>query len=131
MQCPLGGTYQFQPQSSQSQASASATASKGGWWTSTAWSEATFDNRGKPVPPPSYSAPWIDWFRGGKVHVTQGADSLALVGSIELEMQPLAVQHDPQLPSMLPTMNFDLFSLPSQLFGKKDKADEKPTTQSF
>ncbi|MEZ6077480.1 MAG: hypothetical protein R3C56_17970 [Pirellulaceae bacterium] len=77
LQCPLGGTYQFQPQSSQSQASASATASKGGWWTSTAWSEATFDNRGKPVPPPSYSAQWIDWFRGGKVHVTQGADSLA------------------------------------------------------
>lgn len=131
LQCPLGGTYQFQPQSSQSQASASATASKGGWWTSTAWSEATFDNRGKPVPPPSYSAPWIDWFRGGKVHVTQGADSLALVGSIELEMQPLAVQHDPQLPSMLPTMNFDLFSLPTQLFGTKNKADEKPTTQSF
>ncbi|MCA9156914.1 MAG: hypothetical protein KDA72_01225 [Planctomycetales bacterium] len=132
LQCPLGGTYQFQPQSSQSQADgASATASHGGWWTSTAWSEATFDNRGKPVPPPSYSAPWIDWFRGGKVHVTQGADSLALVGSIELEMQPLAVQHDPQLPSMLPTMNFDLFSLPTQLFGTKNKADEKPTTQSF
>lgn len=126
LQCPLGGTYQFQPQTSASQA-----ASQEGWWISTAWSEATFDARGKPVAPPNYSAPWIDWFRGGRVHVTQGVDSLALVGSIELEMQPLAVQLDPQLPSLLPKMNFDLFALPTQLFGSKDKAEEKPATKSF
>lgn len=126
LQCPLGGTYQFQPQASES-----PNAGREGWWISTAWSEATFDARDKPVPPPSYSAPWIDWFRGGRVHLTQETDSLALVGSIELEMQPLAVKLDPQLPSLLPKMNFDLFALPRQLFGNKDKAEEKPATKSF
>ena len=126
LQCPLGGKYQFQPQGSGSQ-----TGSQQGWWISTAWSAATFDSRGKPVPPPSYSAPWIDWFRGGKVHVTQGADSLAVVGSIELEMQPLAVQLDSQAPSLLPPLNFDLFSLPTKLFGNKSKVEEKPPAKSF
>ena len=131
LQCPLGGTYQFQPQSHESQSNAPQSGNQEGWWISTAWSEATFDARGKPVPPPSYAAPWIDWFRGGRVHLTQGADSLALVGSIELEMQPMAVQLDPQLPSLLPPLNFDLFALPTKLFGNKDKAEEKPASKSF
>ncbi len=126
LQCPLGGTFQFQ-----TEAAASANASPEGWWVSTAWDQATYDARGKPIAPASYSAPWIDWFRGGRVHLTQGADSLALVGSIELEMQPLAMQLNPQLPSLLPKMDFDLFSLPTQLFGKKERTEEKPATKSF
>lgn len=121
LQCPLGGTYQFQ----------SLAAGQGGWWTSTAWPNATFDARGKPLPPPDYAAPWIDWFRGGRVHLTQDTNSLALVGTFELELQPLAVQAEPQLPGLLPTLNFDLFGLPKKLFGGGDKQEAKPATRSF
>jgi hypothetical protein len=131
LQCPLGGTYQFEAQPG----------SHSGWWQSTAWQQATFDARGKPLPPANYSAPWIDWFRGGKAHVTQNADSLALVASLDLEMQPLAVQSNPAPASMLPAMNFDLFSLPMKLFGgqngakdgakNKDQEEKKPATRSF
>ncbi len=122
LQCPLGGTYQFQ----QLPGVAS------GWWESTAWHNALLDERGKPAPPPGYSAPWIDWFRGGRVHITQNSDSLALVGSIELEMQPLAVEINPTLPSMLPPMNFDLFSLPMKLFGgKTGQVEQRPASKSF
>ncbi len=128
LQCPLGGTYQFVPQGAEQPVQPVQTAA--GWWTSTAWPLATFDRRGKPVPPVEYSAPWIGWFRGGKVHVTQGEDSLALVASVELEMQPLAVEFNPKLPSLLPSLNFDLFALPQQLFGGPP-ADEKPATKSF
>ncbi len=122
LQCPLGGTYQFQ----------TLPGGASGWWESTAWRDALVNGQGKPTPPPNYSAPWIDWFRGAKVHVTQNSDSLALVGSVELEMPPLAVESNPTLPSMLPPMNFDLFSLPMKLFGGKEAAvEKKPTTKSF
>lgn len=122
LQCPLGGTYQFQP----------LPGIASGWWESSVWRDAVLNEHGKLAPPPTYSAPWIDWFRGAKVHVTQNTDSLALVGSVELEMRPLAVESNPTLPSMLPPMNFDLFSLPTKLFGNKEPAKEKkPTSQKF
>ncbi len=121
LQCPLGGTYQFEP----------LAGGQNGWWTSTAWSQATFDARGKPLPPADYSAPWIDWFRGGRVHLTQQTNSLALVGTFELELQPLAVQAEPQLPGLLPTLDFDLFGLPKKLFGGGDNKESPPATRSF
>jgi hypothetical protein len=132
LQCPLGGTYQFTPLSPDRSGVATDQSKKSGdgWWRSTAWPLASFDSRGKPLPPPEYAAPWVDWFRGGRVHVTQGENSLALVGSIELEMQPLAVELNPQLPSLLPTLNFDLFSLPQQLFGGNPD-NKQPATRSF
>ncbi len=124
LQCPLGGSYQFQPLPDVA----------GGWWESSAWRDAVLNEQGKRAPPPNYSAPWIDWFRGAKVHVTQNTDSLALVGSVELEMPPLAAASNPTLPSMLPPMNFDLFSLPNKLFGNSNKEaanEQKPTSQKF
>lgn len=122
LQCPLGGTYEFQQ----------LPGGTGGWWESTAWRGAVLNAEGKPAPPAGYTAPWIDWFRGGKVHVTQHSDSLALVGNIELELQPLAVEANPTLPSMLPAMSFDLFSLPKTLFGGQSaKEEKKPSSRSF
>ncbi len=124
IQCPLGGEYQFLPMSG----------GAGGWWMSSAWQESLAGPKGTPYPPPNYSAPWIDWFRGGKVHVTQGPDSLSVVGSIELEMQPLPVDLSPALPGRLPTLNFDIFSLPGKLFGGlggSSVAPPKPATKSF
>ncbi|MEZ6135703.1 MAG: hypothetical protein R3C53_12405 [Pirellulaceae bacterium] len=116
LQCPLGGDFVFT-----ALPVATGGSTTGGWWQCTATQNVTYSERGKPLPPPDYSAPWIDWFRGGKLHLTQQPDSLAVVGSFELEMQPLRVQIDPnQEPasSLLPPMNFDLFNLPLKLFGQ-------------
>ncbi len=57
-----------------------------GYWSSTAWNEAVRMDSGKVGPPQQYSAPWIDWFRGGKIHLTQLPDRLAVVGTIDLEL---------------------------------------------
>ncbi|MCA9133673.1 MAG: hypothetical protein KDA45_10980, partial [Planctomycetales bacterium] len=123
LQCPVGGQYQFQP--------LPGTAA-GGWWESTAWPAMVRDAKGRPSPPATYSAPWIGWFRGGRAHLTQGAESLSLVGSLELELQPLAAQATPATPDMIPAMDFDLFSLPMKLFGNSEgRAEDKPQRKSF
>ncbi len=122
LQCPLGGKYQFSPYAS----------GTSGRWQSTAWEGGSFDAAGKPMPPANYSAPWIEWFQGGKVHITQRPDSLAVVGSFQLEMQPLRATNEPSEAGLLPPMNFDLFNLPFKLFGgeaagkaKAPKAERK------
>ncbi len=122
LQCPLGGSYQFEnlPQGTS------------GWWISSAWSEAEIDEGERPVAPASYSAPWLDWFRGARIHVTQGPNSLSLVGTVDLEMPPLAAELTPSLPSLLPPLSFDLFGLPMKLFGGAGSPAEKtPATKSF
>lgn len=121
-QCPLGGELQFQP----------LPQGEGGWWQSSAWSRTVLDARGRPSPPADYSAPWIDWFRGGQVHVTQGPDSLSLVGSLNLELQPLSIDVSSAVPNGLPSMNFDLFGLPGKLFGSgQPSAPPQPAKKSF
>lgn len=122
LQCPLGGEYQFQSASQEGH---------GGWWQSTAWADAAVDPRGRLVPPPTYSAPWVDWFRGGRAHLTQDASSLAAVATIDLELQPLSVDVEPSLQESLPSMNFDLFSLPKKLFGGAQEKEPQPLKRSF
>jgi len=112
LQCPLGGEYKLDPL----QRAGSPTQSLG-WWVSTAWSNSDLDGNGKPQVAGGYQAPWIDWFRGGEVRLTQGTNSLAMVGEVRLEMQPLSIQVEGPESSVLPQMNFDLFSLPKQIFG--------------
>lgn len=119
LQCPLGGTYELSTRN----------AGSIGWWQSTAWQQATWELPGRPIPPPDYQAPWIEWFRGAKVHVTQQPNSLAVVGELNLEMQPLSVDLTPSIPTMLPPMNFDLFSLPQQLFGGGDAKQKEQNPQ--
>ncbi|MEM8734584.1 MAG: hypothetical protein AAGG44_10205 [Planctomycetota bacterium] len=120
LQCPLGGQFEFVP----------VPVGAGGWWQSSAWQYATIDEQGRPTPPASYEAPWIDWFRGGKVHLTQGSNSVALIGQVDLELKPLSIQVEKeQTPSMLPKLDFDLFSLPSQLFGGKAAEPKAPTPE--
>jgi hypothetical protein len=108
LQCPLGGVYELRPTSNGLGA---------GWWHSTAWDTIQLDDRGDPRPPENYSAPWLDWFRGGRLHATQQTSSLAVVGHIDLEMRPLPFDVPSGLQGSLPTMDFDLFSLPGRLFG--------------
>lgn len=121
LQCPLGGEFQFVPLPS----------GNGGWWTSSAWADVPLEENDKPVPHPEYQAPWIEWFRGGQVHVTQTPNSLAAVGEIDLEMRPLSVDFNPTVPSLLPPMNFDLFSLPSKIFGQEPAKPEQSIRKSF
>ncbi len=120
LQCPLGGTYLLTDKN----------AAQMGWWESSAWQHAVAGPSGRMLPPPDYQAPWIEWFRGAQVHVTQGDNSLAVVGEIDLEMQPLSVDLNPSLPTVLPPMDFDLFSLPQQLFGG-DSQEPQVERRSF
>ncbi len=123
LQCPLGGEFRFEPLPG----SAGLT---GGWWTSSMWRDAVPMPNGKLGPPPQYSAPWLNWFRGGKLHLTQLPERVAIVGTIDLELPPLAQT----LPGsdVGPPMTFDLFQLPFKLFGDgKEKERAKPDRKSF
>lgn len=127
LQCPLGGKYEF----------ATANALKGasenrenGRWISTAWQLAVVNEAGELQPPTDYEAPWMEWFRGARFHLTQGEKSLSLVGDLELEMQPLSIDLDSDQSVTLPPMNFDLFSLPMKFLGVEKKAEE-PQRRGF
>lgn len=122
LQCPLGGQYEF----------VEVPTGTGGWWRSTALVEPTVDAAGRVSAPANYEAPWVDWFRGGRVHLTQGSNSVALIGDIDLEMKPLSVKINEDEPTMLPKLNFDLFSLPKSIFGgAESKTPKGPERKSF
>jgi hypothetical protein len=123
LQCPLGGEFRFEP--------LPGTAGRtDGWWASSAWREAALTQHGKLGPPPQYSAPWLNWFRGGKLHLTQLPERVAIVGTIDLELPPLAQADNGNEKDVAPPMDFDLFQLPFKLFGK-DKEAAKPERKSF
>jgi len=125
LQCPLGGEFRFEPLPG----SAGRT---DGWWTSSAWREAVLMQNGKFGPPQQYSAPWLNWFRGGNIHLTQLPERVAVVGTIDLEFPPLALAAKVNEKDVAPPMDFDLFQLPFKLFGNgKDKESEKPERKSF
>lgn len=74
VQCALGGTYQALPHI--------AGSSAGPHWVSTAWGEG---NRVPPsMPPLSYQAPIMQWFRGADATVTQYANRLVADAVIEI-----------------------------------------------
>ncbi len=119
LNCPLGGTFQYQPQGND------------GWWTSTAWSGEAIRPDGSIGPPPDYLAPWLKWFRGVRLHLTQFNERLAVVGTLDVQRQPLPP--DAQAgEAALPSLNFDLFQLPFKMFGSGSEPDSnKPEKRKF
>jgi hypothetical protein len=132
LNCPLGGQFTF---TSTGLAGAGSNAGGGtGWWTSSAWATEQLQPDGTVGPPPDYIAPWLRWFRGVQLHLTQFPDRLAIVGTLDTHRQPLppeAKSNDEKI--SLPSMNFDLFQLPFKMFGggKEESQPPKPQTRKF
>ncbi len=80
-----------------------------------------------------YMAPWLRWFRGVELHLTQFPDRLAVVGTLDTHRQPPPPEAKaPKKKLSLPSMNFDLFQLPLKMFGGADeKKPAKPQTRKF
>lgn len=130
LQCSLGGQYVFEQ----------TEPSKGhSLWQSTFWPKqfgvmggkapsVGFD-ASKTLPPPTYQAPWLQWFRGAELHLTQLPERLIVVGTIDIE--PIAAISDPSTTEKpanngLPKMELDLFNLPFQFFqGDKPKIEKE------
>lgn len=123
LQCTLGGEYQLQD----------------GLWQSTLWpddlilapgahpSSVGFDTL-HTVPPKGYRTGWLEWFRGGNLHLTQLPERLVVVGHIDMELmavKPLAKGDDPEKAEGLPKLNFDIYNLPFKMFNS-DKPKKKP-----
>lgn len=122
LNCPLGGTFAFVPQSN---------ASSQGSWVSSAWASERQGGDGQLIPPQDYMAPWLQWFRGAQLHLTQFPDRVAVVGTFDVQRQaPVANSEDAEI--ALPSLNFDLFQLPFKMFGGGDAAaPAKPEKRSF
>ena len=125
LQCSLGGRYVLEDDQI--------------FWSTTAWPTKLllmntttgappalalgFDST-KCLPPPEYKAPWLQWFRGANLHLTQLPERLVIVGTIDIEPIPIVVDAttDKSGAESLPKMNLDLFNLPFQFFqGDKPK----------
>ncbi len=109
LQCPLGGQYELK----------SYGKSNDKRWVSTAWENAIQGGE-QLLPADGYVAPWIKWFRGGKFHLTQLPNHLAVVGTVDLELGPMPKEAG-GIESGLPKMDFNLFQLPMKIFGIESK----------
>jgi hypothetical protein len=129
LQCPLGGRYELNQEGARSGHPL---------WQSTAWPnkiETTASDRSqigvditKAIPSRAYKAPWLQWFRGAELHLTQLPERLVFVGTIDIE--PLTPRPDDPSSNKeatvapLPKMELDLFNLPFKFFqGDKPKQD--------
>lgn len=70
--CPLGGTYRLRDD-----------ADRPAEWTTTALTE---NSSARPVPPPGYQAPPINWLRGLNLRVELLSDRLSLHATVEMQM---------------------------------------------
>lgn len=86
LNCPLGGQFTFTTLNGGNQP---ASTPGNGWWTSSAWATEQLQSDGTVGPPPDYIAPWLRWFRGVELHLTQFPDRLAVVGTLDTHRQPL------------------------------------------
>ncbi len=109
LQCPLGGQYELKSYGKSDERR----------WVSTAWDSAIHAGE-LLLPAEGYVAPWIKWFRGGKFHLTQLPNHLAVVGTVDLELGPMP-KATGGMDGALPKMNFDLFQLPMKIFGIESK----------
>ncbi len=135
LQCSLGGQYILE----------SAESNIGEkLWVSTTWpkhftmmsgktSSMGFDST-QALPPADYQAPWLRWFRGAQLHLTQLPERLVVVGTIDIEpILPSADESTDVKPGggALPKMDLDLFNLPFQFFqGDKPKGNEKKPAET-
>ena len=129
LQCSLGGQYILE--------STEPNMGKK-WWESTAWPRQFAMMSGKTsflgfdssqsLPPAEYKAPWLQWFRGAQLHLTQLPERLVVVGTIDIEPIPQnAVDSTDEKKGVgaLPKMDLDLFNLPFKFFqGDKPKGDK-------
>ena len=114
LQCALGGEYRLEK----------------GRWISTAWPEklelapgAEHSTIGydtlHTIPPKEYVAPWLEWFRGAQVHLTQLPERLVVIGHLDMEPLPVNTKGnsgDGADAAALPKLNFDIYNLPFQMF---------------
>ncbi len=129
LQCSLSGQYRFE----------NAEPHQGtGFWQSSAWpkqfgmmagkaSSIGFD-ADRTIPPVQYQAPWLQWFRGAQLHLTQLPERLIVVGTIDIEPLPTLVQEsagDTPANGGLPKMDLDLFNLPFKFFQGDKPAPSK------
>ncbi len=117
LQCPLGGEYRRE-----------RLQQTGEHWISTAYASRSSPTQA--LPPIDYVAPWLEWFRGGQFHLTQFPEQIVLVGHFDMQPLPPSINRPSSGP--LPSMNFDLFSLPSKLFQKSQPSEpEAPKQRKF
>ncbi len=138
LQCSLGGQYILE--------TAESNIGKK-WWESTAWPKKFAMMSGKPsslgfdstqtLPPAEYQAPWLQWFRGAQLHLTQLPERLVVVGTIDIEPIPPSADEATDAKSgggALPKMDLDLFNLPFKFFQgdkpKVEKGSEKKPTET-
>jgi len=114
LQCALGGEYRLE----------------NGGWLSTAWPEKLELAPGAEqstigydtlhtIPPKEYVAPWLEWFRGAQVHLTQLPERLVVIGHLDMEPLPVNTKGnsgDGSDATALPKLNFDIYNLPFQMF---------------
>lgn len=106
LQCPIGGELKWTGEA------------EVGQWVSTAWPTEGLNPETAALAG-GYRAPWIDWCRGGRVHLSQLPNSLAVLGMIELEQLP---QKDTAAPEGEAPSATSFFRLPLQMFsGEKKK----------
>ena len=129
LQCSLGGQYVLENTDSKTPQAV---------WESSAWPKqiAIMGNKGpslgfddtKSLPPAEYQAPWLQWFRGAQLHLTQLPERLVVVGTIDIEPVPVSLDElaaEKTNGSSLPKMDLDLFNLPFQFFqGDKPRGDK-------
>lgn len=130
LQCSLGGKYLLEPSDSNTRKAV---------WESTAWPKQFGMIQGNPsalgfdttkcLPPAEYQAPWLQWFRGAQLHLTQLPERLIVVGTIDIEPVPVSAEEaavEKSNGGALPKMDLDLFNLPFKFFqGDKPKGDKE------
>jgi hypothetical protein len=133
LQCPVGGTFQYELLDDKEIVSESKAGSNdnetglgrfddlAGQWKSSAWPKALGNPKTAELAA-DYQAPWISWFRGGKIHFSQQPDTLVLVGRVELEQLP---QKEAEAPRGEVPQDQSIFSLPFQMFGKSGEKGKK------
>ncbi len=149
LQCSLGGQYYFnkaennEAETKKAETKRAETKRDKEFWQSTAWpkqfgvmngtaSSIGFDAT-KTIPPIEYQAPWLQWFRGAELRLTQLPERLIVVGTIDIEPLPaIAEELNTEKPSgsALPKMDLDLFNLPFKFFqGDKPKIEKEAGKQ--
>ncbi len=101
LRCPVGGDYRYDARSRS--------------WES---SLVRLESGGRVQVPADYRAPWLEWLRGGRLHLTQLSDRLILTGQLDVKPPEVTATREVQLPEEppLPSMPFDIFRLP---FGRR------------
>lgn len=131
LQCTLGGEYQLED----------------GLWKATAWPEDLslapgahastigFDTL-HTIPPKEFSAGWLQWFRGGNLHLTQLPERLVVVGQVDMDLMSIKTTgdtNDSEKAEGLPKLNFDIYNLPFKIFNsdKPKKKTQEPKERGF